>query len=110
MPKPSAFKLARKRALVSVMPDGPQAQYVRVTAPFVYTESEIAAVLCVPPEAVRAWLRRGDLRPIALTSEGRSLFAVRDVEAIGRRLAAGENVRILRPAPRSSTKPRPGGP
>jgi hypothetical protein len=69
-----------------------------MTAPFVYTEVEIAAVLRVAPEAVRAWLRRGDLRPIALTSDGRSLLALRDVEAIGRRLAAAENIRALRPA------------
>jgi hypothetical protein len=69
-----------------------------MTAPFVYTEVEIAAVLRVAPEAVRAWLRRGDLHPIALTSDGRSLFALRDVEAIGRRLAAAENIRALRPA------------
>lgn len=81
-----------------------------MAAPFVYTEPEIAAVLRVPPEAVRAWLRRGDLRPIALTSDGRSLFAVRDVEAIGKQLAAAENVRVLRPDPRSSIKPQPGGP
>jgi hypothetical protein len=67
-------------------------------APFVYTEVEIAAVLRVPPEAVKAWLRRGDLRPIALTSDGRSLFALGDVEAIGRRLAAAERIRALRPA------------
>lgn len=79
-------------------------------APFVYTEPEIAAVLGVPPEAVSAWLRRGELRPIALASDGRSLIAVRDVEVIGRRLATAENVRILRSAPRSLTKPRPGGP
>ena len=81
-----------------------------MTAPFVYTEPEIAAVLRVPPEAVRAWLRRGDLRPIALTSEGRSLFAARDVEAIGRRLAATENVLVLRPGPHSSTKSQVSGP
>jgi hypothetical protein len=30
-----------------------------VTAPFVFTEIEIAAVLRVTPEAVRAWLRLG---------------------------------------------------
>jgi predicted site-specific integrase-resolvase len=69
----------------------------RMTPPFVYTEAETAAVLRVAPEAVRAWLRRGDLRPIALTSDGRSLFALRDVEAIGRRLASVEKVRALRP-------------
>jgi MerR-like DNA binding protein len=68
-----------------------------MNAQFVYTEVEIAAVLRVAPEAVRAWLRRGDLRPIALTSDGRSLFAAGDVEAIGRRLAAAENIRELRP-------------
>ena len=78
-----------------------------MTAPFVYTEVEIAAVLRVAPEAVRAWLRRGDLRPIALTSDGRSLFALRDVEAIGRRLAAAENIRALRPALCSATDPQP---
>jgi DNA-binding transcriptional MerR regulator len=71
--------------------------YERMTAPFVYTEVEIAAVLRVAPEAVRAWQRRGDLRPIALTSDGRSLFALRDVEAIGRRLASAEKIRALRP-------------
>jgi hypothetical protein len=74
-----------------------------MTAPFVYTEPEIAAVLGVPPEAVRAWLRRGDLCPIALTSDGRPLFALCDVEAIGRPLAAGENVRVLRPGSKSRT-------
>ena len=79
-------------------------------APFVYTEPEIAAVLRVPAEAVRAWLRRGDLRPIALTSDGRSLFAAGDVDTIGKRLAAAENVRVLQPAPRLSSKRRPGGP
>jgi len=68
-----------------------------MTAPFVYTEAEIAAVLRIVPEAVTACLRRGDLCSIALTSDGRSLFAARDVEAIGRRLAAMENVRVLRP-------------
>jgi hypothetical protein len=68
-----------------------------MTTPFVYTEPEIAAVLKVLPEVVRTWLRRGDLLPIALTSDGRSLIAVRDVEAIGRRLAAMENVRVLWP-------------
>jgi hypothetical protein len=68
-----------------------------MTAPFLYTEPEIAAVLGVPPEAVRAWRRRGDLCPIALTSDGRPLFALSDVEVIGRRLAADENVRVLRP-------------
>jgi hypothetical protein len=54
-------------------------------------------------------MERGDLWPIALTSDGRSLFAVRDVEAIGRRLAGTGNVRVLWPrqqgtpgAPRSS--------
>jgi hypothetical protein len=78
-----------------------------MTAPFVYTEVEIAAVLRVAGEAVSAWLRRGDLRPIALTSDGRSLFALRDVEAIGRRLAAAENVRTLRPALCSATAPQP---
>lgn len=68
-------------------------------APFVYTEPEIAAVLRVRPEAVKAWMRRGDLRPIALTSDGRSFFALRDVETIGRRLAAMENVHVLWPTP-----------
>jgi hypothetical protein len=68
-----------------------------MTTPFVYTEPEIAAVLHVTPDAVRAWLRRGDLLPIALTSDGRALFAVRAVEALGRRLAAMENVRVLWP-------------
>jgi hypothetical protein len=74
-----------------------------MTAPFVYTEPEIAAVLGVLPEAVRAWLRRGDLYPIALASDGRPLFALSDVEGIGRRLAAGENVRVLRPRLRVPT-------
>ena len=69
----------------------------RMTAPFVYTEPEIAAVLHVVPEAVKAWLRRGELRPIVLTSDGHPLFAQRDVEVIGRRLAGMENVRVLRP-------------
>jgi hypothetical protein len=78
-----------------------------MTAPFVYTEVEIAAVLRVAPEAVRAWLRRGALRPIALTSDGRSLFALGDVEAIGRRLAAAENIRVLRPALCNATDPQP---
>lgn len=64
--------------------------------PFLYTEAEIAAVLQVRPAAVKAWVRRGELRPIALTSDGRPLFALRDVEAIGRRLARLENVRVLR--------------
>jgi hypothetical protein len=68
-----------------------------MTVPFVYTELEIAALLRVAPEAVRAWMRRGDLRPIALTSDGRSLFAWGDVQAIGRRLAASEKIRPLRP-------------
>lgn len=68
--------------------------------PFVYTEVEVAAVLRVSLDAVKAWLRRGDLRPIALTSDGHSLFALGDVEAIGRRLATAENVRTLRPAGR----------
>ena len=72
-----------------------------MTAPFVYTEPEIAAVLGVLPEAIRAWRRRGDLCPIALTSDGRPLFALCDVEAIGRRLAAGENVRVFRPSSKS---------
>jgi hypothetical protein len=66
-----------------------------MATPFIYTETEIAAVLQVLPEAVRTWLRRRDLTPIALTSDGRPLFAVRDVEAIGRHLAAKENVRVL---------------
>jgi hypothetical protein len=82
-------------ALVLVLLEAHRAQYGRVSAPFVYTEPEIAVVLRVPPEAVRAWLRRGDLRPIALTSDGRSLFAAGDVDAIGKRLAAAENVRVL---------------
>jgi hypothetical protein len=69
-----------------------------MTAPFAYTEPEIAAVLRISPEAVKAWLRRGELRPIALSSDGRPLFAVQDVEGIGRRLAAMENVRVLRPS------------
>jgi hypothetical protein len=77
------------------MPGGPLNK--RMSTPFVYTEPEIAAVLRVPQEVVRTWLRRGDLLPIALTSDGRALFAVRDVEAIGRRLAAMENVRALWP-------------
>jgi hypothetical protein len=68
-----------------------------MTAPFTYTETEIAAVLRVRPAAVKAWVRRGELRSIALTSDGRSLFALSDVEAIGRRLARLENVRVLRP-------------
>jgi hypothetical protein len=66
-------------------------------APFTYTEAEIAAVLRVRPAAVKVWVRRGELRPIALTSDGRPLFALADVEAIGRRLARLENVRVLRP-------------
>jgi hypothetical protein len=78
-----------------------------MTAPFVYTEAEIVAVLHVVPDAVKAWLRRGELRPIVLTSDGRSLFAAHDVEGIGRRLAAAENVRVLRPARPTSTKPQP---
>jgi hypothetical protein len=73
--------------------------------PFVFTQHEISLYLRVAPEAVSAWLRRGELRAIALTSDGRSLFALRDVEAIGRRLAASENVRVLRPAqPTSITR------
>jgi len=68
--------------------------------PFVLTQQEIAAYLCVAPEAVSAWLRRDDLRAIALTSAGNPLFDLRDVEPIGRRLAAAENVRVLRPVPR----------
>jgi hypothetical protein len=68
-----------------------------MTAPFVYTEAEIAAFLHIVPEAVKAWLRRGELRPIALTSDGRPLFALHDVETIGRRLASMENVRVLWP-------------
>jgi len=79
------LKLARKAALVSLGSLPGQRHYGRMNVPFVYTEVEIAAVLRVAPEAVRAWLRRGDLRPIALTSDGRSLFALGDVEAIGRR-------------------------
>jgi hypothetical protein len=70
---------------------------VRMATPFVYTEPEIAAVLRVLPVAVSTWVRRGYLRPIALTSDGRALFAERDVEAAGRRLAAMENVRVLWP-------------
>jgi hypothetical protein len=76
-----------------------------MTAPFVYTEAEIAAVLRIVPEAVKAWLRRGELRPIALTSDGRPLFALRDVEAIGRRLASTENVRVLWPRQGASGVP-----
>lgn len=71
--------------------------------PFVFTQDEISAYLRVAPEAVSAWLRRGDLRPVALTSSGNPLFDLRDVEPIGRSLAAAENVRMLRPALRSST-------
>lgn len=75
--------------------------------PFVLTQTEISVYLRVAPEAVTVWCRRGDLRPVALTSDGRSLFALRDVEAIGRRLAAAENVRVLRPARPISTKFQP---
>jgi hypothetical protein len=78
--------------------------------PFVLTQSEIAAYLHAPPEAVSAWLRRGELRAVALTSTGNPLFDLRDVEPIGRRLAAAENVRVLRPALYRSIEPRPGGP
>jgi hypothetical protein len=73
-----------------------------MATPFVYTEPEIAAVLRVLPAAVSTWLRRGYLRPTALTSDGRALFAERDVETIGRRLAAVENVRVLWPRHRIS--------
>jgi hypothetical protein len=78
--------------------------------PFVLTQNEIAAYLSVSPEAVSAWLRRGELRAIALTSTGKPLFGLRDVEPIGRRLAAAENVRVLHPALRSSTEPQPPSP
>jgi hypothetical protein len=64
---------------------------------FVFTQQEVAACLRVPSEAVSVWLRRGELRTIALTSTGKPLFDLRDVEAIGRRLAAMENVRVLWP-------------
>jgi hypothetical protein len=75
--------------------------------PFVFTQHEIAVYLRVAPEAVSAWLRRGELRAVALTSSGYPLFDLRDVEPIGRQLAAAENVRLLRPALRGSTEPQP---
>jgi hypothetical protein len=75
--------------------------------PFVFTQHEIAAYLRVAPEAVSAWLRRGELRAVALTSGGSPLFDLRDVERIGRRLAATEQVRLLQPSTRGSIKPQP---
>jgi hypothetical protein len=74
--------------------------------PFVFTQYEIAAYLGVVPEAVSAWLRRGELRAVALTSAGNPLFDLREVEPIGRRLAAAENIRVLRPASLGSSNPQ----
>jgi hypothetical protein len=75
--------------------------------PFVFTQHEISAYLRVAPAAVSAWLRRGELRPVALTSTGNPLFDLRGVELIGRRLAAAENVRVLRPTLQGSIGPVP---
>ena len=65
---------------------------------FVFTHQEVASYLSVRSEAVSVWLRRGELRAVALTSTGNPLFDRRDVEVIGRRLAAMENVRVLWPS------------
>ena len=64
--------------------------------PSVYNPVEVALMLKVPEATVKVWHKRGELRPVALSGDGRPLFLLTDVYEIGRRLAAQENVRVLR--------------
>lgn len=67
--------------------------------PFLYNETEACITLKVRVDALRAWLRRDELRPVAQDAYGRPLFSLSDLKAIGARLAALENVRVLRANP-----------
>lgn len=67
--------------------------------PILYNETEACITLKVPIDALRAWQRRDELRPVAQDAYSRPLFSLSDLKAIGARLAAQENVRVLRPNP-----------
>ena len=64
--------------------------------PFLYNETEACITLKVRIDALGAWVHRDALRPVAQNAAGMPLFRLSDLKAIGARLAAQENVRVLR--------------
>ena len=70
-----------------------------LSLPFLYNENEVCLTLRVRIDALRAWIRRDELRPVAQNAAGLALFKLSDIQAIGARLAAQENVRLLRANP-----------
>ena len=64
--------------------------------PFLYNETEACITLKVRIDALGAWVHRDELRPVAQNAAGMPLFRLSDLKAIGARLAAQENVRVLR--------------
>lgn len=65
--------------------------------PIVYSETEACITLKVRIDALRAWLRRDELRAVAQDAYGRPLFSLSDLKDMGARLAAQEKVRVLQP-------------
>jgi len=82
----------------------PMKQAGLLNLPFLYNETEACITLKVRIDALGAWVHRDELRPVAQNAAGMPLFRLSDLKAIGARLAAQENVRVLRANPINVTE------
>jgi hypothetical protein len=79
-----------------------QAEFLHL--PFLFNETEACISLKVRVDALRAWVSRDELVPVAQNAAGQPLFRRSDLMTIGARLAARENVRVLRANPVNVTE------
>jgi hypothetical protein len=68
---------------------------MREPLPCLYDLLAVERELRVPVAVIFAWMRRGDLTPVACDPGGRPLFRAADVLGAGRRLAAQAPVRLF---------------